>query len=322
MHRPRILIFEWFHGGGRFADAATVEPGLLEQGWRMLEQLAIDFNDCGWQVVLPLDTRIRSSDGVRSNLAESVVPIHSAADARSIWTEWVDRVDRVWIIAPETHGWLADCTRRVIQRAEEKLLSAALEEVIRFGCKRTTLEWLAEHNIPAVEWIALPDGVGQRESSSGFVLKPIDGAGGDDVRWLPRWDEVAITIAESHSGRRWHCETYCPGVPASCGWLAGPAPHLFPPARQILDGERVGPYVSSQFDLTPDQIDRAERLARRVANALPTTKGFLGIDLVLGATESDDRVIEINPRLTSGYVAVRPHLASNPIARWIQSIFP
>jgi predicted ATP-grasp superfamily ATP-dependent carboligase len=40
---------------------------------------------------------------------------------------------------------------------------------------------------------------------------------------------------------------------------------------------------------------------------LPTPLGYLGVDLVLGDDPSgaDDRVIEINPRLTTSYVGLR-----------------
>jgi predicted ATP-grasp superfamily ATP-dependent carboligase len=52
---------------------------------------------------------------------------------------------------------------------------------------------------------------------------------------------------------------------------------------------------------------RATAIGRRVADVLPSSVGYIGIDLVLGDADngSNDFVIEINPRLTTSYVGLR-----------------
>jgi predicted ATP-grasp superfamily ATP-dependent carboligase len=56
--------------------------------------------------------------------------------------------------------------------------------------------------------------------------------------------------------------------------------------------------------------------------ALPPANGYVGIDLILGdATDgSQDVVIEINPRLTTSYVALRQHYRTNLAAAMLQVI--
>jgi predicted ATP-grasp superfamily ATP-dependent carboligase len=52
---------------------------------------------------------------------------------------------------------------------------------------------------------------------------------------------------------------------------------------------------------------RACQLARRAFEALPATRGCVGLDLVLGddPAGSQDVVIEVNPRLTTSYLGLR-----------------
>jgi predicted ATP-grasp superfamily ATP-dependent carboligase len=47
--------------------------------------------------------------------------------------------------------------------------------------------------------------------------------------------------------------------------------------------------------------------------ALPLSQGYVGVDLVLGQAEdgSGDRVIEVNPRLTTSYVGLRALARAN-----------
>lgn len=65
--------------------------------------------------------------------------------------------------------------------------------------------------------------------------------------------------------------------------------------------------------IAPNLAVRAERLARAAVAALPPVSGYFGIDLILGpATDgTQDVVIEVNPRLTFSYVALRQLATSN-----------
>jgi predicted ATP-grasp superfamily ATP-dependent carboligase len=48
-------------------------------------------------------------------------------------------------------------------------------------------------------------------------------------------------------------------------------------------------------------------LGRRCIHSLPEPRGYVGIDVVLGADESGegDCVVEVNPRLTTSYIGLR-----------------
>ena len=107
-------------------------------------------------------------------------------------------------------------------------------------------------------------------------------------------------------------EAWIEGVPASTSLICGPAGYeVLPPTRQVFRSQPMGAYVGNQDDLSKDHQSRAHNLACRVADALPPTCGYLGIDMILGATPGEDRVVEINPRLTSSYSLLRKLRSDN-----------
>src|SRR5439155_18033918 len=85
-----------------------------------------------------------------------------------------------------------------------------------------------------------------------------------------------------------------------------------PACQQRLSHDGRFTYLGGQLPLSPALDARARRLALSAADALPQPRGYLGIDLVLGeaADGSGDRVIEINPRLTTSYVGLRATAAT------------
>ena len=55
--------------------------------------------------------------------------------------------------------------------------------------------------------------------------------------------------------------------------------------------------------------ERAVRIARKAIDSVEDLAGYVGVDVVLG--ESQDWVIEINPRLTTSYIGLRALAADN-----------
>src|SRR5690606_6738890 len=126
------------------------------------------------------------------------------------------------------------------------------------------------------------------------------------VQLVTAFDEVEKVSEPSR------LELYCPGQAASVAFLCGPAGNV--PLRacgQRISGERNFVYEGGLLPLPALLEDRALRLAAAAVNSLGPTCGYVGVDLVLGAEESADVVIEINPRLTTSYVGLRAAARSN-----------
>jgi predicted ATP-grasp superfamily ATP-dependent carboligase len=109
-------------------------------------------------------------------------------------------------------------------------------------------------------------------------------------------------------------EQFCHGTPASVALLCGPSARLpLLPCAQHLSADGRFHYFGGLCPLDAALCNRAERLAVKTIDTLSGPLGYLGVDLVLGADPSgaEDRVIEINPRLTTSYVGLRAVSAVN-----------
>jgi predicted ATP-grasp superfamily ATP-dependent carboligase len=142
-----------------------------------------------------------------------------------------------------------------------------------------------------------------------LVRKPIDGAGSWHV-CLTHRAELAAWL----DGSQDICvQAFCPGRPASVvGLCGGRQPELLPPCWQWLEPPTFA-YRGGEVIVAGELAERARRLASRALAALPATRGYVGVDLVLGEPPdgSRDVVIEVNPRLTTSYVGLRQLATSN-----------
>ena len=103
---------------------------------------------------------------------------------------------------------------------------------------------------------------------------------------------------------RFRIEEYVPGRSVSVSVLCGPTENYFLPAtEQIFNAEPFGNYVEAGWPISVELAERARRLAEQVVNALPATRGYIGIDMILSSESPEfDCVIEVNPRLTMSYL--------------------
>jgi predicted ATP-grasp superfamily ATP-dependent carboligase len=95
-------------------------------------------------------------------------------------------------------------------------------------------------------------------------------------------------------------------VPASVAFLAGQGTRIaLQPCYQELSDDGRFHYLGGRAPLPADLAGRAISLATAAMAAVEGMLGYGGVDLVLGSDPSADRIIEINPRLTTSYVGLR-----------------
>ena len=84
------------------------------------------------------------------------------------------------------------------------------------------------------------------------------------------------------------------------------------PCRQRLSEDGAFRYLGGSVPLDEAELsERACALAVTAVGSFRDPGGFIGVDLLLGETEKDDRVIEINPRPTTSYCALRRRSSVN-----------
>jgi tyramine---L-glutamate ligase len=309
----RILLYEYFTAGGLWSDSVTPASaeGFLVQGRAMLRALAEDLAQVpGTELVRFCDSRLADDDLP----AVQAVPISGLTEELERLAQWSRRVDAILLIAPETGARLADRCRHV-ERSGGRLLSPDSNFVELAGDKTRTARRLQAAGVPTPEALPL-DPLASPPASFPYpaVWKPIDGAGSWDT-WLVATHAVAAACRPRTGPSR--LERFCPGLAVSVAALCGPRGSvLLPPCRQHVTEDGRFEYRGGSVPLpTTALATRACRLARTALAALPPTKGYVGLDLVLGADPDGDQdvVIEVNPRLTTSYVGLR-HVAKTNLA--------
>ncbi len=261
------------------------EP-LLAEGWAMFQAVRADFERIG---------------GVH------VRTLPAGSDDELTFLELAGAADYTLVIAPECDGeLLRRC--QMVEKSGGRLLGPNSDAVALTGDKWLTYKHLCQCRVPTPPTRtigALPD------EALGFprVIKPRDGAGSQDT-WLihdhATWQRITPEI---NSGL---VQPFVTGLAASVSFLVGPKfVTALPPAEQMLSSDGCFHYQGGRLPL-PEPLDqRATMLAQQAIDAVPGLRGYVGVDLVLGDTSAEDRVIEINPRLTTSYVGLRALCVDN-----------
>lgn len=319
----RWFIYEFITGGGLLADQcetdSTIESSLLSEGRAMLKGVAADFAALSDVEVTVLRDHRLESLGI-AGLQEVVV--RSAAEHDESFARMTSQCDGVLVIAPECDDALLNLVRQV-EESGGKLLGPGSDFVEFAADKHRTAEFLHSHDIPAPRGVAIEPGINLAdvrfpgEPQFPSVLKPRFGVGALGVQVLEEPSSFAAT-----EPLRW--ETFHQGLAASVCVLSSQRESLILPAGEqhiVRSGDALK-YAGGRIPLKPNLNERAQSLAQRISEVLPSPHGFWGMDLVLGKSPdgSDDVVIEINPRVTTSYVGLRALVQNNLAEVWLQLI--
>jgi predicted ATP-grasp superfamily ATP-dependent carboligase len=243
--------------------------------------------------------------------------------------ELAGAADFTLVIAPEFDGILETCCRWA-EEAGGRLLGPGTAAVRNTADKLQLADRLHGRGVPTPPCRLLPRGAIAALPISGrefpAVCKPRHGAGSQATFLVRSPDEFRACPARAVAeGCRDDLilQPFVPGQSASVGFLLGPGCELaMPAASQVLSTDGRFRFHGGVLPLPPDLAERARRLGGRAVQAMPGLRGYVGVDVILGKANdgSGDRVIEINPRLTTSYVGVRALAASNLAGAWLRVI--
>jgi tyramine---L-glutamate ligase len=311
----QIFVYEWATGGGLVEEHGTLPASLVREGSAMIGALAFDLakiSDC--QVTALRDPRMLQLTLPRCRVVDVVGKV-------SHWDEFerlASAADATILIAPEFDGILLGAARRAT--AAGGRLASPPPEFIRIAAnKQRSCEILAAAEVPVPHGMVIePDDALPDDFEYPAVLKPIDGAGSQDIY-------VVSGPRDSPPAYAWprRLEHFVPGLAASVALVCGANTRLaLMPCRQRISDDGRLRYLGGELPLPAGQAERATALAERALDALPATIGYVGVDLVLGRDPHgrEDAVIEINPRITTSYVGLRAAARSNLAeAMWLIS---
>jgi predicted ATP-grasp superfamily ATP-dependent carboligase len=302
----RVFVYEYTCAAAAPGQIAT---SLAAEGRAMWQALVQDFADlAGIEVLTQLHPEFGPVPEWRSVQVERRVPEEDGFRALA------RRADACLIIAPEFGKLLANRCQWVLE-CGSRLLGPSPGAVTLTADKLALSRHLRRHGVPTPETFLAADVHAKLTFPS--ICKPRHGAGSQAIVLVTSAAELgacAESLKMELPGEEAIVQPHVSGQPASVALLRGPrqtAPLL--PARQHLSADGRFRYQGGSLPLPPDLAGRAVELSRRAVATISELRGYVGVDLILGAEAdgSDDWVIEINPRLTTSYLGLRALARTN-----------
>lgn len=293
----RLLLVEHFAAVGS-CDSLT------GAGLAMLQALAEDFAALGVEVMVPLHESVGGFrvDGVQ------VHRLSGADSLREPMNQFARTCDAALIVAPEQDQLLERWTQRM-ESMGLAILGSASSAVAVCSDKFQLMSQLRQAGL-AVPVTFLRESVQAEvpaELGDDLIVKPRWGAGCCDTHRLP-----AGLLSSAKKVGHQIVQEYVPGQAVSlCALIHGQQILPLKPCRQKIriDPQGLLSYEGGQGGQEVAGIGgggaRAWRLASAALASITGLGGFVGVDLVLGDAPDQDRLIEINPRVTMSYLMLR-----------------
>lgn len=289
----RILVHEWVSAGA-LADVPALAAELMPMGRAMQGALAADFAALpGVQLSVATCAEAPwSGPGQALRAAPGEAPL--AALAR-----WAAEYDAVCAVAPESDGLLLAAHAAVAPTT--RWLGCAPAAITVATSKSRTLAALHAAGVTT------PLRADVAAAARHVVRKPDDGAGSVATQRLTERPPPTpgFTI-----------EPWVEGAPMSLGlWVAAGRAELLAVNAQQITLDANGQVHYSGLVAAPLDAHLAP-LAQTVADAIPGLAGYVGVDYV-ASPAFGPVVIEVNPRVTCGYVGLSARLGHNLARRWL-----
>lgn len=261
------------------------------------------------QILTTYDARLSKPFGVTDALA-----INEQDDVWATWASCMAQSDAVLLVAPETGGYLAQLSA-MAERLNKMVLGCDTQAVQITTNKYQTYQHLKRHNIQTPSTYLYAD---WPQSECAWIGKPIDGAGCSDTEVFESTHQLDVwmqTRKESHI-----IQPFVQGVPASFSMLckAGKAYLLACNRQKMRFNDTKLEYQGGVVNDLIEYRDAFQHIAEKIAQAFSGLAGYVGVDLVVNG--DDMYVLEINPRLTTSYVALHQACGVNP-ARMLLDLF-
>lgn len=311
----KIFVCEFITAGG--LNHTELHSSLVNEGLLMRDALLKDLASLPYEIFITLDARL--------NFAVELASVEYIHADQDVWLEWemlIKRVDAVWIIAPETDGYL------------QKLTQLALKhQKIIIGCGLTTIEicrsklssycFFKQHKLSTVETFLRPSW--DKTFSKKWVVKPDDGAGCENTLIFDNAELLMDWIAVENKVHTHVIQPYIEGCPASisCIMHKGHARVLSCNTLLMSINNNILGYQGFVVNGMQKHWEHFAILANKVAKLFPDASGYVGVDVMVSQRDEGEpeiKVLEVNPRLTTTYAALREATGLNPAKLIIDTV--
>jgi predicted ATP-grasp superfamily ATP-dependent carboligase len=306
----RVFVYEYLSGGGWQGARTDDGMDLLAQGRAMRDAIIGDLATIAGVATTYATSTEDATPALATAVASPISP-RRGESALAFVGRYAARHDRVWVVAPETDGILADLRRRV---GDARWIGCSADSIRIASSKRATAQRLRTFAIPTTR--GADAGIAEGNAAVRWVVKPDDGAGGCNTRvHATRAGALADRDRRATSADGATVEVWEEGDPLSVSLVCG-VDHveLLSVNRQRIEVADDGAvhYRGVDVDI-PREASRdavLAALARDVVRALPGLAGYVGIDVVM-RPDGVPVVIEVNPRVTCAYVGLSRALGRN-----------
>ncbi|MFK8068179.1 MAG: ATP-grasp domain-containing protein, partial [Gammaproteobacteria bacterium] len=247
---------------------------------------------------------------------ENVDVVFIEQDYFSKFKHLCEIVDAVLPIAPESDDILKTLSEIVI--SQKKILLGSEPEVIKqTTSKKSTTDLFADQKLTVINTRFVKENNDYPENEHGWIVKPDQSVGSDRIIICHNHQEVLEAASKCDAAI---IQPYIKGKAASISMLSNKGQSVI-----IGYNEQIIEQQSNRLIFTGSKVnglleyeDEFDQLAGSIAKVLPTLRGYVGIDLII---EKDQiYIVEVNPRLTTSYVALSESIGFNP-AKMILDIF-
>jgi predicted ATP-grasp superfamily ATP-dependent carboligase len=297
----KIFICEFITGGGLYRE--LLPPSLLVEGAMMRDAALRDFAQIrDIEILMTCDQRLAAPAE-----AHEVLMVDTQQDVWALWERCISASDAILLIAPETGGVLERLTQ-LADRLNKMVFGSKASAIKLAGDKWLTYQSFISHNIPTPDTYLANDLPNSMQGP--YISKSRDGAGCNDMAYF---DDIQLLQAWLKGREHTHIiQPFQTGDAASFSMLCknGKA-YLLSCNRQHIqiDGQEFS-YHGGVVNGMDAHRETFNTLAQKIAQALPGLAGYVGVDLIVHKGEYF--VLEINPRLTTSYVALRQACGGNP----------
>lgn len=280
------------------------------QGEMMRDALLSDLSLLSYQIRSTVDARLTPPKNCTSYATVGVQD-----DPWQMWRDEMQQADAVWIIAPETDGYLERMTTIALQY-NKVIIGCGLRAVQTFGHKYGSYQLLKTSGLDTVptyqfsDWLSVDD---KTMTENRWLAKPNDGAGCEETVCFASANSLQQWIMQNNKQETHIIQPFIEGVPASiaCVVHQGKATVLSC-NQQLVTIEMNGlHYQGCIVNGLQEHWAEFGGLANQVASLLSDIEGYIGIDLIVGKN-NQLTVVEVNPRLTTSYIVLHEATAYNP----------
>ena len=322
-----VLIFEFISGGG--IEESSDFEFLIPEGFGMLSSLITDFTQFGFLVHTFVDSRIHTQfqSTHHSLIKNNQLTYTKFAQERQISDELTMKIpefDFILFIAPEFSNILTELVYKAekVVKNHQTLLNFQSHAISIFSNKLKTESYLLSHGYCAPKSIELTNKLQNLEFSTlEYIIKPIDGVGAADTYCIHlnqethSFNALISQISQISPNQQFIIQEKVPGIPLSAfiSSIKGVVTYFvinsqtidFTPLKQNENIQKIE-YMGGHtpfLEISPTVMESIRTIASTICSQFHLT-GFMGIDFLFDDASNSHSIVDINPRVTTPYIAI------------------